>query len=815
MKKFKSKYLIVIIVLLLVLSVILYFSLSNKEETTLSPQPEQTLTTCEVKTLSSPRNLTIVNNLLTWQEVEAADGYIVTVDGYEYLTETNVFNLSNIKQEFGYVKVRATSYSNNLESVNSIERYFDLNKNDELIKKLEEKILEQLSNNYQIEIDSHLKNVIEDIAVELYFEGIDDALYESYYLTTDQLIENFDKENFDPSKVLKSFYQLLDNELSDFANVLLLKNSAILLLEVYNKVNLSDFKFDLLIEELHKLTSIDIETVSLTVRFIRDLSSLVFEQGSDLVEQIFKVIESDIKSLSSVDLSYDLIVMKNQIMNNFLLEMPSFDEYDYSINILSKLYSTLIPNDMAEDNLIELFKSDFYNFYLEQHRLIHYLNHFNLNHLSDLLPILQNLYNSFGKEIFENNLKELIEYYQTGDFDQFLKELLIYGLTTDGNLDQTQYERTYNGLKQLSIDLQNKDYQYLEGPLTTFFTELFEYLEIEHSSSIIVNPLIKYLTDGGSFLKYFKEQFDVTNYITFNQDMSFTDLYNIIKEWNESDFDKLTHFEGDIVDLINVLNELGLEEVIIIDSDSINDLLEMRFIVHIVDLINEFNDKNSFIDKLSYLYEHYDIQTIVLPLVKNLMVDLDDRYATNINIDQFLINSLVNLGADPTLILITLNDLKTFMTNYDMSFNVIYEKPDIEVKETDSEQIENSIKNNILYFVFGENYNDLFDFIVNSNEELKKIFDLYKNLQDGNIKVEDLLKDLNIQDIINSIPGLEDVEITEIPDLDELRMMIDDFLEGYFNSSENNNNEFKELIPEELIDQIIDWFKNNGYLNIE
>ena len=232
-------------------------------------------------------------------------------------------------------------------------------------------------------------------------------------------------------------------------------------------------------------------------------------------------------------------------------------------------------------------------------------------------------------------------------------------------------------------------------------------------------------------------------------------------------------------------------------------------------MINEFNDQNSFIDKLSYLYEHYDIQTIVLPLVKNLMVDLDDRYATNINIDQFLINSLVNLGADPTLILITLNDLKTFMTNYDMSFNVIYEKPDIEVKETDSEQIENSIKNNILYFVFGENYNDLFDFIVNSNEELKKIFELYKNLQDGNIKVEDLLKDLNIQDIINSIPGLEDVEITEIPDLDELRMMIDDFLEGYFNSLENNNNEFKELIPEELINQIIDWFKNNGYENIE
>ena len=94
MKKFKSKYLIVIIVLLLVLSVILYFSLSKKEEPTLSPQPEQTLTTSKVETLSSPRNLTIVNNLLTWQEVEAADGYIVTVDGYEYLTETNVFNLS-------------------------------------------------------------------------------------------------------------------------------------------------------------------------------------------------------------------------------------------------------------------------------------------------------------------------------------------------------------------------------------------------------------------------------------------------------------------------------------------------------------------------------------------------------------------------------------------------------------------------------------------------------------------------------------------------------------------------------------------------
>ena len=211
-------------------------------------------------------------------------------------------NLSDANEEKGYVKVKALSSNNNLSSINSIERYYLKEIDENEVQNLILKIRELLFNYYKLEIDEHLENVIELISNELYKEGVNSVSYENYYSKFQELILNFEQEEIDSYKFIVDLYNIFNNELSDFANVLILKNIIVLNLECYKKINSFDKRFDLLIEELNNISFEDIEIVSLTIRYLRDLSSVMYEQGNTIIEQFKMAIENDVKSTNSIDL---------------------------------------------------------------------------------------------------------------------------------------------------------------------------------------------------------------------------------------------------------------------------------------------------------------------------------------------------------------------------------------------------------------------------------------------------------------------------------------------------------------------------------
>lgn len=732
MKIFKNKKIIVIFILLVTVSITLYFALNKKEEPANPMLPENKLVTKETMTLKSPRNLSIVNNILTWQEIENATSYLVTIDGKEYLTNANMFNLSDANEEKGYVKVKALSSNNNLSSINSIERYYLKEIDENEVQNLILKIRELLFNYYKLEIDEHLENVIELISYELYKEGVNSVSYENYYSKFQELILNFEQEEIDSNKFIVDLYNIFNNELSDFANVLILKNVIVLNLECYKKINSFDKRFDLLIEELNNIGFEDIEIVSLTIRYLRDLSSVMYEQGNTIIEQFKMAIENDVKSTNSIDLGYDMLVLKNQITSNFILEIPTVEEYEFAVNVLISLYDAILPEDLQEYNLVELFRSEFYSFYLEQHQMVYYLDYFNNTHYEKLLPILKNLYSAFGGQMFENNIIELESYYHDGKFDEFLENLLKYGLTTEGTLDQNAYDKALVGLKQLNIDLQNEDYQYLEGPLTTFFTELFNYFKVEHSASIIVNPLINYLKEGGSFSDHFKAQFNIFNYIKIAEDKTYIDFYQVIKDWDKSDWESINNFDGDLTELRVLIDELGLQDIIVVNDETLNDLLEMRFIIHLISVLDELSLKESMTDKITFIFDHFGIFTIIMPLVQNLLVDLDYRYGTNIDIMNFLMNVFVNMGSNPTMVILNLSELNTFINSFESSFDYDYVRPDLIIEETDSESIKIAVKENLIYLLFGNEFDNLLEFVLSQNQDFNQILDLFEKIRNEN-----------------------------------------------------------------------------------
>ena len=74
--------------------------------------------------LATPRNLKIRGELLTWNEVDCADGYCVYIEDREYLAEGCCYDLSELAQEKKYtVEVMAYSDAGIAHSEGAFIRY--------------------------------------------------------------------------------------------------------------------------------------------------------------------------------------------------------------------------------------------------------------------------------------------------------------------------------------------------------------------------------------------------------------------------------------------------------------------------------------------------------------------------------------------------------------------------------------------------------------------------------------------------------------------------------------------------------------------
>jgi hypothetical protein len=374
-----------------------------------------------------------------------------------------------------------------------------------------------------------------------------------------------------------------------------------------------------------------------------------------------------------------------------------------------------------------------------------------------------------GGETFDNNVLELYELYQQEEYDKFLSTILKYGFTKNGQLDLDNYNKLKDGLTKLNKDILDENYEYLEKPLTDFFTELFKYLKDEHDLEIILNPLIAYLTEDGSYITHLLEQFNILNYIKIVEGKEVVDLYSVIKTWDESDWKIIKSLETENIQ--EIFEKLGLTDIIEIDLNGWNDLMKFEFIDHVTKLFDDISVIVDIKGKIDYLFKHFDFNEKILPLIQELLVELDDEYGLNIDYSKFLVNLLTSMGVDITLTLLNVNELSNYLTHLQKSFEIQYEKPNLEVGVFDSELIKTALKENLIYFLFGMDSVELQASIDQLKDKLPEIVQYLETMY-GDIKVEDII---NILETIEIEELLKDYNI-ESKYIEELEKVIDEFI---------------------------------------
>lgn len=774
----KKKIIFIIIPIILILAVAISLLILTKEEPPIvSSNQIVQLQPVPTKNLDSPRKLNISNGILTWQAVDNASSYIVRVGDDEYLSTTNMFNLSLVSKNQVFISVRALGLNGYIDSINSIERFYVLTIDENEIEKMKTQLCEALIVQNDNELSFNLEKKIKEIVTELYLEGVTSKDIDYFLKEIEELRNIATKESLELDGIGNQLYKILDNDLSDYGNILLIKSIAIMMIENYKELNSDDQRFDVLLDEINNLTADQMETLSITIRYLRDMSELVNEQGELIIDQLLMVLQNDIQESSAVNFGFDFVALKDQIIQNLMLELPTESEYNSSVEILSELYGCWLPKDMSQYNLIEVFEYAINDFYLSQHRTLSILEYFNNEHFEKLIVILKNLYDSFGGKSFEDKILELYNLYQEQSYDEFLDKVLIYGLTENGQLDNSTYTELKEGILKLNDDILNENYEYLEQPLTNFCTELFKYLSETHDASILVNPLIAYLTKDGSYLEHLFNQFTVLEHIRFVEGKTILDLYNVVCNFDESDLEFIKSIKDSSLDLKTIIETLGLNEIIEIDYDKIQNVGDTSFIVHFTGFLNELRSFDNLMDKVNCLFNHFDINNIIIPLIKQLLVELDEPYALNIDYEKFLMNFLVNVGVDVGMLMLKLNEFSNFMNNFELTFDAQYNSPQIEIVVPSEEEIETAIKENIMYLIFGMDSTKFNETVDNFIEDLPFIIE----------QLEEIYKDIEIDKIIEL---LEEVELSEL-------------LKDY----EIDSKYIEQL--EQLIDEIINDIKNN------
>lgn len=786
MKKINKKFLVSIIAIIFVISLtILLFKLAQRPDNVDSKIDK--IETKEPIVLESPRELIITNGVLTWSKVTNALEYVVCINDLEYTTSDNFYNLDSTLFENADVSVYAKGYGNYLSSIKSIKRHYIRNIDNSEISKIEQLFINNLNNHFSIHLNDDFKELIYEIASELYLEGLDSQMIENIINDLNDLGNSLSEEiNVDIQ--IKKIEKIFSLDINNYAKALLIKDYLILLLEAYSNAFIFDYKYDELNNELQKIKDIDIEIIAFSIRYLDSLDDIINNQILIFLEELYNIIVMKIQnSTNGIETIYDFMAVKDQMIDNLYQLVPNFEDYEYTIDIFSKLYSALLPARIDEYNLVDVFRYKFHEVYLDNHKLLSFCKYFNADDFNEFANNIVKLYHSFGGEEFEKNVSELYQYYEEGMYELLILEIVKLGFTEDGEYDFESYNKLRNGLTKLLTDLNNEDYQYLETAIDDVLNELFDYLKKDHHLTILVNPLIQYLSDGGNYINYFIEQFNLNQYFYLEEGKTIDDLVTIVKDWQEEDLNKIKQFDFEQGNLNDLINDLRLTGILVIKDQDLKNLVSDELLHHLSNLIDELNDSNNMVNSIQILLNHFEFNEIIMPLVNKLLGKLDERYGLNIDYAAFSYNLLTNLGCDIPMILLNISEIIAQFEDIKNNFELNYLPPLISVSEKDLELVKSSIQKNLIYFVFGE-----------------EVAIIYETFDDFSSDLEFVLNELK-----NQIP-------------DDLYNELVDKISNLFNLDEQILNKVKDLFTDEYLskiketlnstdwEQIIDWYQNNS-----
>ena len=804
--------------------------------------------------LNKPLNLSLDGDILTWDNVQNASGYLVTINNFTFFVSTNQIDLSITNFDNGFVCVKAIGSNEFINSVDSIKIFYCQEVDQEEVAKI--KTL--LDDFYATLLEEH--NILTgEVAEELYLNGLkaDDA---NQLLN---LLEDLIKLNFQlPNYQKYDNFDLLINKLWEYLDLNILPY-----VKVYSSINIMKYYFH------HKINNpTDYEKLITTYFTLEQINSnyqYLFNYLDHLDNFEYQCLGSFVKYLSlyktqiqniggllstyfknnddstnqpALDLSADINTLKNTLCQVLIDEMPQIIEYNEITEVICHIYQNVSPdyvlNKLSSNDLL-LFLRELYN---TNHRYISFLSYLKdsefklvLKYLFNVLDSLDinsliNDWKNLNPHSLINSLIEAVNNLKQINYSEIFKNSLIIQIKDilSDNLSLASIKELKNLFADLNTKLGTLDLNdYLSIDLSVYNDLLIKDDEEITSSNILRDSLIKELKEKDVLfdedLTDYQLVIMVIDYLSQNNLplSSFVDIDIILME--PQYFSKALSFDvlallDDLMPILvgdDELSALAISDALSPFIDELNEykeyVLEIRKYVEIYLLIKEINeldttnieDMYDIVNKLGILDDESLNNFDYLSLF-NLVIIIKTKYAKfDVLYEEQYLDNVVDIDYEDVFLGWSLYLL---VGNKALEYEYLIKDSFVIIK--DLYEIYNDHVLDRDYVELFDNYQIFIEHLLKIEEDEDNLYqallalkNIHQLINDKYLYLDNYHLNEKFYELVNSLIAVialyVDDDLTLYQTINQYGYLVSLILNNYFR---NLNNEWESLDDEELYD---------------
>ena len=446
------------------------------------------------ESLSKPVNLSMQNGVLTWDEVENADHYLVMVGDEEYKVYTNSFQLTGLNND-GLVSVKAVGKGTYIDSSSSISLFYRSQIDDDQVNQIE-----QVLNNFLKELKMIEPTLTKQFAEILYLNGFDATSIKDLVSDLKQLIiDNTSLPGFDKlyslQDILLQLIKVSRIDLSPFVKAFGIIN--VLNLYFQNKLNYPT-NVDEYLTKYYTAEEIE-QNYQAIVKAFNEIDIYAYQAVASvlnyielLVSQFTNVIHLGGGFITSqTDMTSDMLTLKDTFCKILLNALPNKNEFSVFASKLSVLYQKIAPgyvlNKLNPVDLVSLLK-EVYNW---NHKIISFISTITEE---DYKTILQNV-KAIINSIDFDKIKEQLNLFNINEIINNIEQTVV-------NLAHINYNKYLNEevLNELFTILESESLtDVVEGLSTYFDLKSFLTIDFEGFDNPQIEDLIKNVIKNNSF----------------------------------------------------------------------------------------------------------------------------------------------------------------------------------------------------------------------------------------------------------------------------------------------------------------------------
>lgn len=509
--------------------------------------------------LETPKGISLEGSVLSWTPVANASKYIVYAGEKEIVVDGTSIDLAGKVEERDVLTVVAVGSGKYTNSTKSIEKLFISIVDDATIDSIYSVIVGNLDKNMASFEEAKYETTIRNVSKDIAYLGLEVPDVQTISDTIDQIINNINeyRSSSDTPKEPSNFVNfvveqidlLVNLDIDEMVVLVSAKEIAILYLNTYiddnspiveqgrKQLKKIDEKYEeilplelakKMVDYLDNISTVDLEKLALVIRYIENYYEAIKVQLPTILEKVDTISNAKPESVNDgAELLYDLMTIKDQIVEVLLNEMPSYDDYNDVILVFSNLYETIVPEYLKDSNPIAIVVEVMQETYILNYEVLSFVKYIDAEYFKDLSNLVISLYNQIiGVDI--SKIMELAEYLKAGNITDFIDKIALYA-----NIEEKEYDKLYEAFGKIISDVQNENYSEALNVIKASAT-LSMAPVIDKLTNLLTPVTFNLITDlttcnsVESAVSLICNTFKIQDYVGFQKEKNVDDLINAL-----------------------------------------------------------------------------------------------------------------------------------------------------------------------------------------------------------------------------------------------------------------------------------------------